>query len=155
MKTLRLIGMALFAIVMSLNFVACDDDDDEGCNCCQLEGTWGLVREEGFEYINGQKENYDETNDPTNPNDDSEKVVIKKVGGNKYTWTYYEFYTGQWHEQETETFTLEGNKIIPAQVDPEVHYIKVVTANEKHLVIEQGGKDEDGEFYAKLTYIRM
>ena len=29
MKTLRLIGLAIVAIVMSVNFVACGDDDDE------------------------------------------------------------------------------------------------------------------------------
>lgn len=29
MKTLRLIGMAIVAIIMSVNFVACSDDDDE------------------------------------------------------------------------------------------------------------------------------
>ena len=154
MKTLRLIGMALFAIVMSVNFVACDDDDED-FDIGQLEGTWGLVQAEGFYYVNGQKDSYNETYDPANPNDDSEKAVIKKVGGNKYTLTDYEFYMGQWHEGETETFTLEGNKVIPAQADPEIHYIKVVTANEKHLVIESGGKDEDGDFYDKLSFIRM
>lgn len=29
MKTLRFIGMAIVAIIMSVNFVACSDDDDE------------------------------------------------------------------------------------------------------------------------------
>ena len=29
MKTLRLIGLAIVAIVMSVNFAACGDDDDE------------------------------------------------------------------------------------------------------------------------------
>jgi len=36
MKTLRFIGMALVAIIMSVNFVACSDDDDEN----PLVGTW-------------------------------------------------------------------------------------------------------------------
>lgn len=38
MKTLRFIGMALIAIIMSVNFVACSDDDDENNN--PLIGTW-------------------------------------------------------------------------------------------------------------------
>lgn len=46
MKTLRLIGMAIVAIVMSVNFTACSDDDDD-IDIAQLEGTWGLVRDEG------------------------------------------------------------------------------------------------------------
>lgn len=32
MKTLRLIGMALIAVIMCVNFVACSDDDDEETN---------------------------------------------------------------------------------------------------------------------------
>ena len=36
MKTLRVIGMALVAISMSVNFVACSDDDDDN----PIVGTW-------------------------------------------------------------------------------------------------------------------
>lgn len=42
MKTLRFIGMAIVAIIMSVNFVACSDDDDD-IDVSQLEGTWGFV----------------------------------------------------------------------------------------------------------------
>ena len=38
MKTLRFIGMAVVAIIMSLNFAACSDDDEE-IDVNQLEGT--------------------------------------------------------------------------------------------------------------------
>ena len=54
MKTLRLIGMAIVAIVMSVNFTACSDDDDD-IDIAQLEGTWGLVRDEGYEHYEGEK----------------------------------------------------------------------------------------------------
>ena len=43
MKTLRLIGMAVIAVIMSVNFIACSDDDDT-IDTSSLEGTWGLVR---------------------------------------------------------------------------------------------------------------
>ena len=35
MKTLRFIGMAIIAVVISVNFVACssDDDDENESNC--------------------------------------------------------------------------------------------------------------------------
>ena len=36
MKTLRFIGMAIVAIIMSVNFVACSDDDDDN----PIVGTW-------------------------------------------------------------------------------------------------------------------
>ena len=53
MKTLRLIGMAIVAIVMSVNFTSCSDDDDD-IDIAQLEGTWGLVRDEGYEHYEGE-----------------------------------------------------------------------------------------------------
>lgn len=36
MKTLRFIGMAIVAIIMSVNFVACSDDDDDN----PIVGVW-------------------------------------------------------------------------------------------------------------------
>ncbi|WP_294619787.1 lipocalin family protein [uncultured Bacteroides sp.] len=45
MKTLRLIGMALIAVVMCVNFAACsDDDEDESGNAASLIGTWKIVK---------------------------------------------------------------------------------------------------------------
>jgi uncharacterized lipoprotein YehR (DUF1307 family) len=38
MKTLRFIGMALVAIIISVNFAACSDDDEDDNN--PLIGTW-------------------------------------------------------------------------------------------------------------------
>lgn len=38
MKTLRLIGMAIIAVIMSINFVACDDDEDS--DNISLIGKW-------------------------------------------------------------------------------------------------------------------
>ena len=38
MKTLRFIGMAIVAIIMSVNFAACSDDDEDDNN--PLIGTW-------------------------------------------------------------------------------------------------------------------
>ena len=52
MKTLRLIGMAIVAVIMSVNFAACSDDDDEGEGKSlseKLVGHWVLTYEEGYE----------------------------------------------------------------------------------------------------------
>lgn len=58
MKTLRLIGMALIAIVMSVNFVACSDDDDEN----PLFGTWvSVYTENSVEYKEVETFNSDGT----------------------------------------------------------------------------------------------
>lgn len=45
MKTLRFIGMALVAIIMSVNFVACgDDDDDKSGDAANFIGKWKIEK---------------------------------------------------------------------------------------------------------------
>ena len=54
MKTFRLIGMALLAIVMSVGFIACsnDDDDDKETSTSLVGTTWKVTSvdnaDEGF-----------------------------------------------------------------------------------------------------------
>ena len=48
MKTLRFIGMAIVAIIMSVNFVACSDDDDE-ITSDNLVGRWVMIHQQGYE----------------------------------------------------------------------------------------------------------
>ena len=47
MKTLRFIGMAIIAVIMSVNFMACSDDDDEDTTPTpkNITGQWTLVYE--------------------------------------------------------------------------------------------------------------
>lgn len=40
MKTFRFLGMAIIAILMSVNFTACSDDDDEDSTLDLLQGVW-------------------------------------------------------------------------------------------------------------------
>ena len=56
MRTLRLIGLAIVAIVMSVNFTACSEDDDD-FNISDLEGLWEGVTSEFEEKENGQVSN--------------------------------------------------------------------------------------------------
>ena len=48
MKTFRLIGMALLAVVMCVNFASCSSDDDEKEISASLEGTWYYDYGEGW-----------------------------------------------------------------------------------------------------------
>ena len=51
MKTLRLLGMALVAVVMCGNFTACSSDDDEEDEIStSFEGTWYLSSEKWYGY---------------------------------------------------------------------------------------------------------
>ena len=50
MRTLRLIGSVIMVIMMSLNFIACSDDDEEDNRPLaeKIIGHWVLTYEEGF-----------------------------------------------------------------------------------------------------------
>lgn len=57
MKTLRFIGMAIIAVIMSVNFVACSsDDNDENESNSPLVGTWIMTKsiKDGYTRIPGQ-----------------------------------------------------------------------------------------------------
>ena len=51
MRALRLIGSVIMVIMMSLNFIACSDDDENDNRPLaeKLIGHWVLTYEEGFE----------------------------------------------------------------------------------------------------------
>lgn len=52
MKILRMTGMALVVILMSVHFVACNDDNDDDDPIGEielLEGEWGLIYEGDFD----------------------------------------------------------------------------------------------------------
>ena len=73
MKTLRMIGAALFAAFLALNFAACkDDDDNNGTDLNLLEGTWGLVNSKGWEQddASSPKESFETVLDPFNPGEE-------------------------------------------------------------------------------------
>ena len=144
--------IALLASMFS--FSACSDDDDE-IDVKQLEGTWGLIRDEGYEYDEDGKDSWNDPYDPANPSDDSEKLIISKISDNTYSVVHYEYYNGTWHSYATEKFTLNGNKLIPVDGDSEGFNVKLLSANSKLLVIEIKGKDEYGDMYNKMTYKRM
>ena len=143
MKTLRFIGMAVVAIIMSVNFIACSDDDDDAG---QLEGTWGLTHSAGWhlEHRDGAEKNvWDFTCDPYNPNEndgDNERLVIKKLTDNTYSVTSTYFH-----------FSYEMGK--PTTLVPDVYGSNVVTINGNSFTITKNGDDNfDGCFNSYATY---
>ncbi len=136
MKTLRFIGMAVVAIIMSVNFIACSDDDDDAG---QLEGTWGLTHSAGWhlEHRDGAEKNvWDFTCDPYNLNkencEDQERLVIKKLTDNTYSVTSIHF-----------SWSLESK----------VYGSNVITLNGNSFTITKNGDDNlDGCFNSYATY---
>ena len=131
MKTLRFIGMAIVAIVMSVNFAACSDDDED-IDVSQLEGTWGLVRSAGWDLCSEETEKYewDCTCDPYNPNsgdDECYKLVIKKLTDNTYSVVAYCYYddSSKWQmDGSSQTLTLNGNTLTVSQTNGDYGYFE-------------------------------
>lgn len=62
MKTFRLIGMALLAVVMCVNFTSCsDDDEEEQGETFNIEGTWLLQSSKGYIENGNDKNTWDES----------------------------------------------------------------------------------------------
>lgn len=86
----------------------------------------------------------------------AKKILIQKIGGNKYKMTTYEYYSGNWHQTDIENFSLDGNNIIPEDMQGiDISVARIVEASSDQFVIETSGQDEDGDFYDKYTYQRM
>ena len=103
MKTLRFIGMALVAIIMSVNFVACGDDDDDN----PIVGTWrsevdNYGYSDSFTFNTDGSGIWQEFKGDKQTDSDSFKY---SVDGDKitFTWTDGEIYTS--------TFSISGNRL--------------------------------------------
>ena len=127
MKTLRFIGMAIVAIIMSVNFAACSDDDED-IDISQLEGTWGLVRSVGWElcHEDGARDDWDYTCDPYNPDSgdgECEKLVIKKLTDNTYSVAAYYYNGSEWSSVGvSQRLTLNGNTLTVSKTNGNYGY---------------------------------
>lgn len=147
MKTLRLIGLAIVAIVMSVNFVACSDDDDD-FNVSDLEGLWEGVTSEFEEKENGQVVDKDtESLDDQRIKFNSDGTVISyyKAGSN-------------WVVEDEGTYSVKDGKIYMS-ADGEEDVAKILELNPQTLVIEiSESGTEDGvsySYYEKDTYKKI
>lgn len=109
MKTLRLVGIAILAIMLCVNFTACSEDED--FNTSSLEGTWGMTYCKYFDYRDNSLS--EEEYNPYAPSKDNEKWVIRKLGDNKYSCVVYvSDDKGNWEIDGDWTGILNDNKII-------------------------------------------
>lgn len=144
----------VFALLASvLSFSACSDDDDD-IDVNRLEGNWGLIQAEGYRIENGEKDSWNDSYDPANPTNDSEKITVSKIADKTYSVTSSYYYGNKWNQSGTNKFTLDGSNLIPENNNTQGS-IKILTATSDKLVIEAKGKDEDGDFYNKMTYKRI
>ena len=147
MRTLRLIGLAIVAIVMSVNFAACSDDDDD-FNTDDLVGLWEGVTSEFEEKENGQVVDQDDAE-----NIDDERIRFNSDG------TLISYYKGgsTWVVEDEGTWSVKDGKIY-MRGDGE-KMVKILELNPQKLVIEISESGvEDGisySYYEKSTYKKI
>lgn len=152
---MRKVLFLITLLISTLGLSSCSKDD-VSIDVNQLEGVWGLVSLNGYYYDEGKKISYNENYNPAEPTNDCEKIMIQKIDDNRYKMTTYEYYSGNWHQTDIENFSLDGNNIIPENMEGvDVSVARILEASSDKLVIESSGRDEDGDFYDKYSYQRM
>lgn len=151
----KILFLITLLVIIVLGLSSCSKDEAV-IDVNQLEGVWGLVSESGYYYDEGEKISYNENYNPFEPTSDCEKIIIQKIGDNRYKMTAYEYYSGNWHQTDIENFSLDGNDIIPEDMHGvDVSVVRIVEVSSDQFVIECLGQDEDGDFYDKYIYQRM
>ncbi len=113
MKTFRLIGMALLAVVMCVNFASCSsDDDEEGSKSTleQLQGIW-YDSTDDYHYFIVEKHYCYFSNHPTTEN-----------YGEKYSYIF-----------DSKTNTMQCTDYV--HDSDEIWYIKIQSISDKKLVL--------------------
>ena len=126
MRTLRFIGMAIVAVIMSVNFAACSDDDEEESTPTteNIVGQWVLTYEEGYE--------------------------IFRADG---TYTEYDLDNSELDEGK---WALSNKLLTLRPIDATYALdLNVLEISNGKLVLEYMEKEDDGGVeYAKMTYKR-
>ena len=119
MKTLRFIGMAISAVIMSVNFIACSSDDNNDNENTNLLGTWKC----------SSTLPYEEHTAAQGGDGFREGLKIKFIQNNKCFIDYWGhgFYTGSgyinnptesdWDSEEGDKWLLSGNNLTVMEGD--------------------------------------
>jgi len=155
MKTIRLFGIALLTVLMSVSFFACsssnDDEDNGGSMVTTIEGTWYLKTEVWYAWKNGQPNMQNITSQNSYGDYDKERVwVIKKDGENLNL-----VQTKRGGSSDTYTLVKKGNNDYQKGNDRVV----IKSISEKQLVVEYydgyyTNHDDDAKEYGIYTFMR-
>ena len=140
MKTLRFIGMAIIAVIMSVNFVACSsDDNDENENNSPLVGTWvNIENKNSMEYKEVMTINENGTGLSANYTNGQ----LDKDGVDNFRYTY---------DENSKVFTWIWEEDSDGEVDVYSMHVRELTGSKLVLVDDM---DEEGEGEV-ITYIKQ
>jgi hypothetical protein len=149
MKTLRLWGMALIAVLVSVSFSACGDSDDEEDNGrglqTTIEGTWYLKAEVWYGWKNGQPDMSNMTINKSYGDYANERIWVIKKNGDGISLT---------EDGEERTITKIGNNEYKKGRDRFV--IKSVTSNSLVVDYYDNYYDEEDDYkeYGVYTFMK-
>jgi hypothetical protein len=163
MKTFRMIGMALFAVLMCVNFASCDTDGDGsgGSTSTNAPGNGGnggkrLVKFMRYDVVNGQKKLDESVEFVYGANGNVVKTIEGwsseyngewKTDTYEYVWDSNKSFTIHWDEEESEQFVLDNGrtaKIVYLDEDyVEIYYLNYANGNIKEYgeLLEGGVRD--------------
>lgn len=150
MKNIRLVGMALLALFMSVSFSACggsDDDDNNGGggSSASIEGTWYLKSEKWF-------------------TDESMKTVSSETTygdyANERVWTFKKsgndlILTQKFSDGHTNEYTLVRNGNNDYQKHDDRFVVKTLTSNSLVVDFYDNYYDDDKSLWEYGTYYFM
>lgn len=169
MKTLRFLGMALIAVLVSVGLSGCggSDDDDNGgggSSASTIEGTWYLKSMKGYYYYvaDGKLEPHNSSKNPDVEYGDYSDDVVMTVTQNGDNFTTK--WKGNGYNQ-TLVFEKKGiNEYLCTESNTVYNRIVMKTMSDKKLVFEwydayyedaKGTKKDKDHFYMALyTFMR-
>lgn len=123
MKTFRLIGMALLAIVLCVNFASCSSDDDEDSTLKLLQGVWYDANTDGYPYFIVEKDHCYFSDQPSTVNYDE-----------KYKYTF---------DSKTNILYCYGYNSEENTYDDDAWLIRVKSISNTNLTIELLDEDDN------------
>ena len=150
MKTFKLVGMALLAIMMSFSLAACSDDDDDNAGgiSASIVGEWQQTWAKGYEKYYEFPEDNDEWDEASDIyrivfNNDGTGVQYADEGNTTYEYKF--------------TWKLNGNTLYTEMSEGgyvETYESKVVQLTKDVLKLEEKDSDEEGSYYSLDTFKR-
>ena len=146
MKTFRMIGMALFAVLMCVNLASCggDDEEVEPTSKNLLIGTWNKVAEfKRTEFADGSYEENEST---------SEQFRLVFNSNNK--GESYEYENGKWIKENDFTWELNGSKLYMNEGNNE-GYVNILELTATKLVADETYTKNDKKIYQRSTFQKV
>ena len=139
-----MIGMALFAVLMSVNFASCDKEEEEAAS---IYGEWRMVSEEYWSYEDGELDEHDLDEDFSDEDFSDKWYCIYHFNEDGTYW----FYEGDrfGHNEAEGTYTYKNGKLT---LDGLEETYEVITLTSSTMVWEGTDIWSYDESYYKDVY---